>query len=159
MSAGSDHEQLGRISEILKDVSRSISQVQLHQNLETESQFLQNIISALRDQSSPRKILGLLVDRELLQKIFGASVGVLYLVGKETFDQMIRDYHPLYDEVLVEGQDDRGNTGPSDGDSAECLAAPEREVFRACVGLAGAVLANTSCNYVTSNATLASLFK
>jgi hypothetical protein len=55
------------------------------QEIATEYQYLQNIISELRDQSESKKIFGLVVDRLMLSRIFGGVAAVIYLVGTTVF--------------------------------------------------------------------------
>jgi hypothetical protein len=55
------------------------------QEIATEYQYLQNIISELRDQSESKKIFGLVVDRLMLSRIFGGVAAVIYLVRTTVF--------------------------------------------------------------------------
>eukprot|EP01047_Picozoa_sp_COSAG01_P105428 COSAG01_NODE_34645_length_544_cov_0.925843_1_plen_54_part_10 len=53
-----------------------------------ESQYLQLVIAELRDQAEARKIFGMVVDRVMLSRVFGSVAAMLYLVVKETADQL-----------------------------------------------------------------------
>lgn len=64
------------------------------QEISTEYQYLQNIISELRDQAESKKIFGLVVDRPMLSRFFGGLVAVVYIILKDTADRIIAQYAP-----------------------------------------------------------------
>jgi hypothetical protein len=64
------------------------------QEINTEYQYLTNIMAELRDQSESKKIFGIVVDRAMLSRIFGGVAFTIYLILKETLDSVIQDYAP-----------------------------------------------------------------
>ena len=110
--------ELEELKDEQKKQARLLSRVEVHSNdiinrqeIASEYQYLSNIIAELRDQSESRKIFGLVVDRQMLARIFGGVATVIYLILKETADAIIKKYAPpTFPLAAVAAMDDDGGS-------------------------------------------------
>jgi hypothetical protein len=96
-------------------------------DVSADYQYLQNIISELRDQTNNKKILGILVDRQMLSRIFGGVLGIMYIIIKEFADQIIGNAKrltpmgSLLSSVAGIGPDDQTSGGAGGDGQPSCL--------------------------------------
>jgi hypothetical protein len=104
--------QTDLVFDMLKKIDTQTNDIINRQEIATEYQYLQNIISELRDQSESKKIFGLVVDRMMVSRIFGGVAAVIYLILKETMDALILKYAPPTFPVGAGAAGARGMPGP-----------------------------------------------
>ena len=74
------------LDDLVGNVKQLSQQMISRMEISTEYQYLQNIITELRDQIDTKKILGLVITRIMLSQIFGGVVAVMYIILKEFAD-------------------------------------------------------------------------
>jgi hypothetical protein len=87
-------QEQAQLKKTIQDIFLATENIVNRQEINTEYQYLTNIIAELRDQSESKKIFGVVVDRLMLSRIFGGVAFTIYLIFKEMMDSFIRDYAP-----------------------------------------------------------------
>ena len=104
---------IGVIDAVVLDLHKLTMKIQAHHEVNAEYQYLQNILSELRDQADQKKIMGVVIDRPVLARIFGGVVAVMYLIVKETADAILAKYS--FASAMLRGQQeeevDQGASG------------------------------------------------
>eukprot|EP01043_Picozoa_sp_COSAG02_P002967 COSAG02_NODE_70_length_42239_cov_15.323090_4_plen_314_part_00 len=85
-------EGVAAVDSMVMDVQKVVENIIALNEVGLEAAYLQNILAELRDQANVKKILGVVVDRSVLSRLFGGVVAVMYLIAKETADQLLRKY-------------------------------------------------------------------
>ena len=85
-------EGVGAVDSVLLEVHKIVQRITSHNEVGMEAAYLQNILAELRDQADMKKIFGIVIDRAVLSKMFGGVAAVVYLIVKETADQLLRKY-------------------------------------------------------------------
>ena len=136
-------EGIGVVDSVVVDVHKIVQKIIAHNEVSLEATYLQNILAELRDQANVKKILGIEIDRAVLSKMFGGVVGVLYLIVKDTADQLLRKYS--FAGAMLGVPEDEPDESQSSGGYCTALNPIQEQVLEAALNTLK--LANETCAY------------
>ena len=119
------------LDDLVVNVKTISQKLMSRMEISAEYQYLQNIITELRDQTDNKKILGIVIDRIMLSRIFGGVVGIMYIILKEFADQMIaqaRNFTPMGAMLSQAGFSDGEDEGAGAVGAGYCEDMADHEV-------------------------------
>lgn len=113
------------------------------QKLSSEAVYLANIMTELRDHPSLKTILGIVIDRQFLQRIFGASCAVAYLILKDAADTMLMQARNLAPPGFPGIMNDAWESEAVESAGVyECMLSPAQQAL-----VEATAALNASCTY------------
>ena len=84
-----DSKSNGKVMTMLAEVDEKLKNMDLRQQVGADEQFLQRVLNEMKENKTQRTMLGIKVDKQLLRRMFGASMAVFYIVMKDTVDRIL----------------------------------------------------------------------
>ena len=138
-------EARSAIMQQIDGVAAALETVSIQQEVGADAELLQMILAEMRENLNQQTILGVVVDRTLIQRVFGASMAVIYVMLKDTIDRMLAKVQKLappgFPMIRIEFDEE------DDAVEEQCMLSPDMEaLFMGAVAMLDNAM-NQTCAY------------